>query len=149
MSLPNNIILFDSICNLCNRWSQLILKRDREQRFTLCRVQSNAGQHFLKQLNLPLDTYQTMILLERHGGTYQSFYKSEAALRIASRLPQPWRLLAILRYIPRPARDWLYDLVARNRYRWFGQRESCLLPCDADKQRFLEDVPEETPDELV
>ncbi|WP_444930542.1 thiol-disulfide oxidoreductase DCC family protein [Microbulbifer sp. SSSA002] len=149
MSLPNNIILFDSICNLCNCWSQLILRRDSEQCFTLCRVQSDAGQYFLKQLNLPLDTYQSMILLERHGDSYHSFRRSEAALRIISHLPQPWHSLTLLRYIPRPARDWLYDLVARNRYRWFGRQESCLLPSGADQQRFLEDVPEETPDELI
>ncbi|MCO1333270.1 DCC1-like thiol-disulfide oxidoreductase family protein [Microbulbifer sp. OS29] len=148
-STPPNIVLFDSLCHLCNGWSRLLLNCDREHFFALCRVQSPAGLYYLERLNLPLDTYETMILLERHGDNFQQFTKSEAALKIASHLSGPWRLLTVLRYIPRPIRDWFYDLVARNRYRWFGRRNRCLLPNEDDKQRFLEDVPEEIPDEPV
>lgn len=144
-SPPDHIVLFDSVCHLCNGWSRLLLKHDKHCHFTLCRLQSPAGQFYLRQLGLPLHTFETMILLERKGDTFSQYHKSDAALRIAARLERPWHFLAFLRYIPRPMRDLFYDLVARNRYRWFGRRSSCLLPGPADKHRFLEDVSEENP----
>lgn len=146
---PDKIILFDSLCNLCNGWSRLILKYDREQHFTLCRAQSAAGQYLLKQLGMPLYNYETIILLERENSSFRQYHKSDAALRITASLKGYWRFLALLRYIPRPIRDLVYDLVARNRYRWFGRRNHCLLPNTADEHRFLEEVSEENPNEPV
>ncbi|WP_444919405.1 thiol-disulfide oxidoreductase DCC family protein [Microbulbifer sp. CnH-101-G] len=148
-STPEKIVLFDSQCNLCNGWSRLLLKYDPHCRFTLCRVQSQAGQYYLRKLGLPLQTYESVILLERQGSAFLQYHKSEAALRISAGLDGYWRYLAFLRYIPRPVRDWLYDLVARNRYRWFGRRASCLLPSAAQKHRFLEEVSEKNPNESV
>lgn len=151
MSLPppDHIILFDSLCNLCNGWTRFVLKRDSLRRFTFCRVQSPAGQKLLGDLGLPLDTYETVILLERGNGSYRDFHKSDAALRITARLSGPARHLAVLRYIPRPVRDFAYDVIARNRYRLFGRRDQCLLPNAAERHRFLEEVPEENTDEPV
>ncbi|WP_444910016.1 thiol-disulfide oxidoreductase DCC family protein [Microbulbifer sp. TRSA005] len=148
-SPPEKIVLFDSQCNLCNGWSHLLIKYDPHCRFTLCRVQSQAGQHYLRKLGLPLETYESVILLERQGDCFQQYHKSEAALRISANLDGYWRYLVVLRYIPRSVRDWLYDLVARNRYRWFGRRSSCLLPSAVDKHRFLEEVSEKSPNESV
>ncbi|WP_353375087.1 DCC1-like thiol-disulfide oxidoreductase family protein [Microbulbifer sp. NBRC 101763] len=146
---PKKIVIFDSICNLCNGWSRLLLKYDNEHYFTLCRAQSAAGQYLLQKLGMPLQDFETMVLLERENGSFRQYHKSDAALRIAASLTGYWRLIALLRYIPRPARDLLYDLIARNRYRWFGRRNSCLLPRAADEHRFLEEVSEENPNEPV
>ncbi|GAB2883501.1 thiol-disulfide oxidoreductase DCC family protein [Microbulbifer echini] len=148
-SSTEKIVLFDSQCNLCNGWSRLLLKYDKHYRFTLCRVQSPAGQYYLKKLGLPRHTFESVILLERNGGALCQYHKSDAVLRITNDLGSYWRYIAFLRYIPRPVRNWLYDLVARNRYRWFGRRSSCLLPSAADKHRFLEEVSEKNPNEPV
>ncbi|WP_323843916.1 thiol-disulfide oxidoreductase DCC family protein [Microbulbifer magnicolonia] len=147
--LPDKIILFDSLCNLCNGWSRFVLKRDTHSRFTICRVQSPAGQKLLERLGLPLDTYETVILLEHRNGDYRDFHKSDAALRIAAQLSGPWRHLAVLRYIPRPLRDLIYDAVARNRYRLFGRRDTCRLPSEVEQHRFLEEIPEEATDDSI
>lgn len=139
-TLPDKIILFDSQCNLCNGWSRFILKRDRNAIFTLCRVQSPAGQQLLAHLGLPLSTYETMIYLERRGCDYAEFHRSEAALRVTAQLPGPWRHLALLRAVPHVLRDLLYDAVARNRFRLFGRPPRCRLPDDCEKHRFLEEL---------
>ncbi|WP_193165371.1 thiol-disulfide oxidoreductase DCC family protein [Microbulbifer hainanensis] len=139
-SRPDRLILFDSLCNLCNGWSRFVLRNDRNCLFTLCRVQSPAGQQLLEELGLPLDTYETVIYLERVNGAYRQFHRSEAALRITAQLPGPWRHLALLRAIPLSLRDWIYDRVARNRYRLFGRRSECRLPDAAERHRFLEEL---------
>ena len=138
--LPARIILFDSQCNLCNGWTRFILKRDKNATFALCRVQSPAGQRLLAQLGLPLATYETMIYLERRGGDFAEYHRSEAALRVVAQLPAPWRQLALLRLVPRGLRDWLYDVVARNRYRLFGRPPQCRLPSVRERHRFLEEI---------
>ena len=140
--LPDKIILFDSLCNLCNGWSSFVLKHDSSARFTLCRVQSAAGQQLLRRLGLPLDSYETMIYLETGDGRLQPYCRSDAVLRIAAQLPWPWRLLTLIRALPRSLRDWLYDLVARNRYRLFGQRQECRIPTAGERHRFLEELSE-------
>ena len=140
--LPDKIILFDSLCNLCNGWSSFVLKHDTSATFTLCRVQSAAGQQLLTRLGLPLDSYETMIYLETGKGGLQPYCRSEAILRIAAQLPWPWRLLTLIRLLPRFLRDWIYDLVARNRYRLFGQRQECRVPAAGERRRFLEELSE-------
>ncbi|MGL6160263.1 thiol-disulfide oxidoreductase DCC family protein [Microbulbifer sp.] len=139
-ALPDNIILFDSQCNLCNGWSRFVLHRDKNAIFTLCRVQSPAGQQLLARLGLPLDTYETIIYLERRGDTLVDYHKSEAAQRILAQLPAPWCYLAWLRFVPRAIRDLVYDGIARNRYRLFGKRQECKLPGPEERQRFLEEI---------
>ncbi|MFC6980018.1 thiol-disulfide oxidoreductase DCC family protein [Microbulbifer taiwanensis] len=138
--LPDKIVLFDSQCNLCNGWSRFLLRRDRDAIFTLCRVQSPAGQRLLQRLGLPLERYETVIYLERHHRQLVAYHRSEAALRVMAQLPAPWRLLRWLRAIPLPLRDSVYDLVARNRYRLFGKRPSCRLPAPGERHRFLEET---------
>jgi predicted DCC family thiol-disulfide oxidoreductase YuxK len=139
----DNIILFDSQCNLCNGWSRFILKLDTRQHFTLCRAQSPAGQQLLKLVNQPLDNYQSMIYLERQAGQLTAHYRSDAALRIVAQLPGHWQKLTLLRYIPCALRDAIYNLIARNRYRLFGKPPQCRLPDASEQQRFLEKLPEQ------
>jgi len=127
------IILFDGICNLCNGFVQFVIQHDPAGQFKFTSLQSDKGQELLK--NLP-ETYRqidSVVFLE-NGHFYQ---KSAAALRIIRRLSGAWPLLYGFIILPAFLRDWLYTFVARNRYRWFGQQESCMLPTPELKTRFL------------
>lgn len=148
MVIPDHLILFDSQCNLCNGWSRFILRHDRQHRFTLCRVQSPAGQFLLRKLRLPLDNYQSMIYLVRGERGLEPIYRSEAALRVVAELPAPWHWLRLLGLVPRKLRDWLYDRIAQNRYRLFGRPDACRLPSPRERQWFLEEITDPAPHEF-
>ncbi|WP_237060730.1 thiol-disulfide oxidoreductase DCC family protein [Microbulbifer sediminum] len=141
-ALPDRIILFDSLCNLCNGWVRFVLQRDQSAVFTFCRAQSPAGQQLLADLGLPLDEYESVVYLERESGSHQPYFKSEAALRVLGGLPGAARHLRLLRAIPPVIRDAVYDIIARNRYRLFGRRATCRLPGEAEQTRFLETIDE-------
>lgn len=127
------IVLFDGVCNFCNGWVRFIVARDPQARLRLAAVQSPAGQEILERSGLPLDNFDTMVLVE-DGTTY---FKSTAFLRAVRYLKQPWPWLTAGRLVPRPVRDWLYDRIARNRYRLFGRTESCMIPTPEMRSRFL------------
>ena len=127
------VILFDSICKLCNAWCQFIIKYDTQQRFKLCSVQSPEGQSILKHFNMSTDHFDTMLYVE--GGKY--FDKSDAFLHIVNKLGLPWRSLYVFRVIPKGIRNWLYDRIALNRYLLFGKYDSCMLPNKENENRFL------------
>jgi predicted DCC family thiol-disulfide oxidoreductase YuxK len=128
------IILFDGICNLCSQIVQFVIRHDPEARFKFASLQSEAGQRVMRQQQLPEGEMDSFILIA-DGRAYK---KSAAALQLARRLGGPWPLLYIFIAVPGPIRDAVYDWVARNRYRWFGNKESCLIPTAELKQRFLE-----------
>jgi predicted DCC family thiol-disulfide oxidoreductase YuxK len=123
------IILFDGVCNLCNGFVQFVLKRDSHGRFRFASLQSDAARRLLG----PEGPRETIVLVEA-GKTY---VKSAAGLRIVRGLRFPWPLLAVCAVIPRTLRDRLYDWVARNRYRWFGKRDACMLPTPQMRGRFV------------
>lgn len=129
----DKVVLFDGVCRLCSAWARFLLKFDRDCRFKLATVQSEEGQAILFFFGLPLDEYETMLLVEGD----QVYVKSDAILRIVKQLPLPWPALACFRLIPRPVRDWMYDRIAQNRYRLFGKKNACVVPSAADESRFL------------
>lgn len=129
----DRVVLFDGVCRLCSAWARFLLKFDRDRCFKLATVQSEEGQAILSFFGLPLDEYETMLLVEGN----QMYVKSDAFLRIVKQLPLPWPALICLRLIPRTIRDWMYDRVARNRYRLFGKNPVCVVPSAADEARFL------------
>ncbi|MBB6097698.1 putative DCC family thiol-disulfide oxidoreductase YuxK [Deinobacterium chartae] len=131
-SLQPGVILFDGVCNLCNGAVQFILLRDPQARFRFASLQSETGQRLRAAGQVPEDT-DSFVLLE--GG--RTYLRSDAALCIARGLGGPWRLLYVLILLPRPLRDAVYCLIARNRYRIFGRREACLLPRPEWRSRFL------------
>ena len=135
------ILLFDGVCNLCNGSVQFILRRDPEARFRFASLQSAAGQRYLDELRIDRQAVDSVILVE--GDRW--YMEGDAALRIARLLPGPWKMLGIFRLLPRPLRNWLYRLVARHRYRWFGKRESCWLPTPELRGRFLDGVDNHQP----
>jgi predicted DCC family thiol-disulfide oxidoreductase YuxK len=129
----NPVILFDGVCNLCNGSVDFVIRRDAAAVFRFASLQSEAGRALLRKHGLPDDDLDTMVLVDEAG----VHTRSTAALRIVRRLRAPWPLLYACIVLPRPLRDAAYRLVARNRYRWFGRRETCRLPSPSEQGRFL------------
>ncbi|QGQ98264.1 thiol-disulfide oxidoreductase DCC family protein [Paenibacillus psychroresistens] len=130
----HGVILFDGVCNLCNGVVQFIIPRDPNRYFYYAALQSDAGYQLLKQYHLSTTEINTFILV-RNGKIYT---KSTAALLVARKLPGLWSLLAAFIVVPRFLRDPIYDWVARNRYKWFGQKTECMMPTAETKMRFLD-----------
>lgn len=129
----DNIILFDGVCKLCHAWSRFIIKHDRQHVFKLCAVQSQEGKSILLHFGFPAEFYETMLFVE--GA--QCFQQSDAFLRVMSKLSYPWKIACVLWMVPRFVRDWVYHLIALNRYRWFGKYNACTLPVADHDERFL------------
>ena len=127
------IVLFDGVCNLCNGSVQFILKRDPQGLFRFASLQSEAGRSLMAEHGLDPEALSSMVVLD-DGRAWQ---ESSAALRIARHLPGGWKLLRVFAVIPRPLRNAVYRLIARNRYRWFGKQDVCWLPTPELRTRFL------------
>lgn len=127
------VVLFDGVCNLCNASVDFILERDSKSIFRFASLQSEAGQELLRRFRLPTEEHRSLVLVE--GDRF--FTRSSAALLIARRLDGFWPLLYAFIVVPRFLRDAVYDLFARNRYRWFGRRDTCRVPAPEERGRFL------------
>ncbi|WP_226681131.1 thiol-disulfide oxidoreductase DCC family protein [Sutcliffiella horikoshii] len=127
------ILLFDGVCNLCNSLVTFVIKRDQEATFKFASLQSEVGQTILKEHSLPLDHFDSFYYVEGK----KLFTKSTAALKVAKELDGAWKLFYPLIIIPKPLRDLVYSFVAKNRYRWFGKKNQCMLPNPEMKKRFL------------
>ena len=125
------LIVFDGHCVLCSANARFVLRHDRDRRFRLATAQGKIGLAIQRRFGL--DAGAT-ILVVQDG---RALARSEAVLAIATGLGWPWRAFGIIRLVPRLIRDPVYDLVARNRYRWFGRRDACWLPDPADRDRIL------------
>jgi len=133
--LPQPLYFFDGVCVLCSGFVQFYLARDRDGAMHFATTQSALGQRTLQALGLPADVFdRTVLLIEGNRVRFES----DAALRALARLPVPWRWLGALRGLPAALRDAAYRLVARNRYRWFGQRPTCFVPDAAQRGRFVD-----------
>lgn len=129
------IIVFDGVCNLCNRSVRFVLRRDDRQQFRFTANQTEAGRQLLRQCGIDPDTVSSIVLVEGDA----CYVRSEATLRIAARLGAPWRwFAAIARAVPRRVRDAAYRWIARHRYRWFGKRQQCMTPGPEVAHRFYE-----------
>ena len=133
VSAVKPIILFDGVCNFCNGAVLFVIRHDKSARFTFVSLQSTFGQEKLKQFGLSSDELSTIVLLNKG----RIFTKSSAALEIARHLDGLWPLFPLLKIVPSRVRDFAYDFIARNRYRWFGKREACMIPTPKLKSRFL------------
>ena len=131
------VVLFDGVCNLCNGLVQFIIRRDPHARFRFAPLQTEVTPGVVLAQNvrrIPGADPTSRRCLE-DGRMYE---RSTAVLRIARQLRAPWPLLFAFIVVPRPLRDWAYDLVARRRYRWFGRRETCMVPTPELRARFVE-----------
>ncbi|MFZ5757060.1 MAG: thiol-disulfide oxidoreductase DCC family protein [Pseudomonadota bacterium] len=127
------VILFDGVCNVCNGWVKFVTARDPQAKFHFASMQSPAGQALLAHVGLPLDHYDTLVYIENG----EHFLRSTAVMKVVSQLSGPASLLSAMRILPRPLRDFGYDRFAQNRYRLFGQSDTCMVPTPALRQRFL------------
>ena len=127
-------ILFDGVCNLCNGFVQFVIARDPSARFRFAALQSDAAARLLREARVRSPLPDSVVLVE-DGRVY---VRSEAALRIARGLRFPWPLFYGAVVIPRGIRDRVYDVVAAHRYRWFGRRETCMIPTPDLRRRFLD-----------
>ena len=133
---PYTIVLFDGVCGLCNWSIDFLLRHDRHGALRFAPLQSQAGQALLREHGLNPAEFSSAVVIDGS----QVYRRSDAALHALWRLGTFWRALAVLaRVLPRSGRDAIYDWVANNRYRWFGQRSSCRIPAPDERQRFLPD----------
>jgi predicted DCC family thiol-disulfide oxidoreductase YuxK len=128
------IILFDGVCNLCNRLTQFIIRRDSAPgRFRFAALQAESGQRLLREHGLSTDDLETFVMIDRA----RALVRSTAALHVLKRLGFPWSMLYVFIIVPRPLRDWAYRFIASRRYRWFGRRDVCMTPTPDVQSRFL------------
>ncbi len=128
-----SVILFDGVCNLCNGFVQFVIKRDKKNIFRFASLQSEFGQKFLTENKLNAVVFKSIILVK--GTSY--FSQSTAALKIFKELNGVCKLLYVFIITPKFIRDAVYNLVARNRYSWFGKKESCMIPSNELEEKFL------------
>lgn len=132
MKSGSAIVLFDGVCNFCNSSINFIIKRDKKRYFHFAPLQSDIAQKIVGDKTKPMP--ESVILIE-NGRTYD---RSSAALRIAKKLDGLWPVLYIFILLPKPIRDWVYNLIGRNRYKWFGKTEACMIPTPEVRSRFLD-----------
>ncbi len=134
-SFPDDrpIIVFGGYCALCAGWAKFVIKHDHAGMYRLVHAQSPLGRALYIHYGLDPQDYETNILI----ADGRAWFKSEGSIRMAEGLGWPWRLASVFRVVPRPVRDWMYELIARNRLRVFGKRETCFVPDRASSDRFL------------
>jgi predicted DCC family thiol-disulfide oxidoreductase YuxK len=132
--MNDSIILFDGVCNLCNGFVQFVIARDKKNKFKFGSLQSEGAKKILEPFIFPLDELKTIVLLE-NGKIY---LRSRAVLRITSQLSGAWKLSSLLYIFPSFISDAVYNLISKYRYRFFGKRESCMIPTPEMKTKFIE-----------
>jgi len=133
MDYNYSLILFDGVCNFCNSSVNFIIRRDKKNIFRFASLQSETGQKCLSEYNFYNTEFDTIILIEK-GELYT---RSATALRIAKSISGIWKLFYIFIIVPRPIRNYLYDLLSRNRYKWFGKKDACRIPSESEKKKFI------------
>ncbi|ANH60830.1 thiol-disulfide oxidoreductase DCC family protein [Dokdonia donghaensis] len=132
--MTKKIILFDGVCNLCNGAITFIIQRDKKDIFRYAPLQSEIGKELAEKHHIDLNKVDSIILVTED----KAYAKSTAALRIAKQLSAGWPLLVVFLILPRFLRDGVYDFIARNRYKWFGKKEACMIPTPELKSKFLD-----------
>lgn len=136
IQLPPNkkLILFDGICNLCNSSVLYAIKHDKKNIFMFTALQSQSGQKIIKEYNIDTNKVDSILLYAPEKGIT---HKSTAALKIALQLGFPNNLMYVFFIIPPFIRNWVYDYIAKNRYKWYGKKDACMIPTPELKSKFL------------
>lgn len=132
-AMEDKIVLFDGVCNLCDNSVKFIIKRDKKGIFKMASLQSEVGKQLQEKYGQDTSKVDSVMLIE-NGKLYT---KSTAALRIAKNLDGAWKLFIVFMVIPSFIRDIFYDFIAKNRYKWFGKHDACMIPDKSIKSRFL------------
>ncbi|MES2429810.1 MAG: thiol-disulfide oxidoreductase DCC family protein [Bacteroidota bacterium] len=128
------IILFDGVCNFCNSAVNFTLKRDKNKTIRFAPLQSDAGQQLLNQYNLPKEDMRSFVFID-NGKAYT---QSTAAIKVCTYLRGLWPMSKAFLIVPKFIRDGLYNWIAKNRYKWFGKQETCMIPTPDIRSRFLQ-----------
>ena len=128
------IILFDGVCNFCNGSVNFLIRQDKKNVFRFAALQSQTAQKLLAQYKKQKKGFESFVLMQ-DGKAYE---KSSAALKVLKKLPWYWKWAQVFWIVPKFIRDGVYNLIAKNRYKWFGKKEECMIPMPELKSRFLE-----------
>lgn len=127
------IVLFDGVCNFCNSSVNFIIKHDKKDHFRFTPLQSEKGKLLLKQFNAEGKGLDSLVLIENN----KLYMRSTACLKIAKKLSGIYSLAYIFIFIPSFLRDPVYNFIAKNRYKWFGKKDACMIPTQAVKEKFI------------
>ncbi|MFD2206470.1 thiol-disulfide oxidoreductase DCC family protein [Kiloniella antarctica] len=128
------LLVYDGVCVLCSGFIKFVIKNDKDEKFQFTAAQSKLGQALFRHYNLDTINFETNLLISNG----QAYGKMSAFSNCTKLFPYPARILSLSGLIPSPLDNWLYDMIAQNRYSFFGKDESCLIPTGDLKQRFLE-----------
>ena len=129
----DKVVLFDGVCNFCASSVQFIIKHDKTNSLRFASLQSAIGKELLEYYKMP-ETLEGVVFVENN----KAYFKSAAAFRIARYFGGFWRLLLVFSVLPKVVTDFFYDIIARNRYNWFGKKDSCMIPSPEIRSRFLD-----------
>lgn len=135
--LPDGLLLFDGYCHVCSGAVRFFLPRDPAQQFTYVPCQSPWGYEIMARFGIDRDFAESFAFVDQG----RILFKSDAGIAAMRRLPS-WRWFALFHFIPRAVRDWAYDVLAQNRYKWFGKRDQCMVLPPGMRARFLTEAPE-------
>ena len=130
-----NLVVFDGVCVFCSRLVQFVLRHESDHVLRFTPMQSATGARLMRELGIDPEDAETFVLISEDA----VFVKSDAALELTKHLGGAWKVLSAFRVLPRGLRDWGYDIFARNRYRWFGRYDECMLPSPGAEARFILD----------
>lgn len=133
LNKKHKIILFDGVCNLCNGAVLFVIKRDKKDIFRFAALQSDQGQALKKRYGIDTSKTDSIILIEND----KAYIKSTAALRIARSMKGAYPLFFGFMIVPNFIRNWVYDFIARNRYKWYGRKDQCMIPTPELQAKFL------------
>lgn len=133
MTNKHKIILFDGVCNLCNDSVKVVIKHDKKDVFRFSAIQSAVGVQMASEYGIDISKTDSILLIDKD----KIYAKSTAALKIARHLSSGYPLLYGFMIVPNFIRNWVYDIIAKNRYKWFGRKDSCMIPTPELKNKFL------------
>ncbi|HEY1869762.1 MAG TPA: thiol-disulfide oxidoreductase DCC family protein [Chitinophagaceae bacterium] len=128
------VILFDGVCNFCNALVNFVIRQDKNNIFRFAALQSESGKKLLESYNINWRENDSFVLIENN----KAWQRSTATLKLYNKLPWYWKWTQIFWIVPKFIRDGIYSFIARNRYKWFGKKEECMIPTSAVRQKFLE-----------
>lgn len=131
----DDLVLFDGVCKLCTSSVAFILRHEANQVLRFAPLQSPAGMRLMQEFGIEPTQMKTFVVI----ADGRAYVRSDAAIRVSRFLRGAWKVLGIVKIVPRPIRDYAYDVVARNRYRWFGRHDTCMAPAPELLERFITD----------
>lgn len=132
--MDSHLVLFDGVCNFCNHWVQFVMKRNKTGTLRFGTLQGETARRLLPEYGLDPEQLSSVVFISKG----KAFTASTAALEICRHLDGSWKLLLLLKIVPRFLRDGVYNLFARYRYQWFGKKDSCVLPTPEQRSRFAD-----------